>query len=84
MKPNLNPPFRRALHCAALALAVIAFSGASDPSTRFGELGHRLVCVCGGCHDLLLECNHIGCTYSDNMRNELTAAVSRGDSDSLV
>ena len=84
MKPDLNSSFRRALQCAALALAVFGFSGASDQSTRFNELGHQLVCVCGGCHDILLECNHVGCTYSDNMRIELTAAVNRGDSDSLV
>jgi len=32
----------------------------------------------------LLECNHVGCTYSDRMRNELIAAVQRGDSDDLV
>lgn len=83
MKLNLNPPFRRALHCAALALAVIAFSGASDPSTRFNELGHQLMCICS-CAQILLECNHVGCPDSDMMRNELMAAVNRGDSDSLV
>jgi len=79
--PNLLP---RALHCAILAAAIFAFSGAGDPGTRFKEIGHRLVCICGGCHDILLECNHVGCTYSDTMRNELMAAVTRGDSDSLV
>ena len=83
MKPNLNPSFRRALHCAALALAVFAFSGASDPSTRFNELGHQLMCICS-CGQILLECNHVGCPDSDMMRNELMAAVNRGDSDSLV
>ena len=83
MKPNLNPPFRRGLQCAALALAVIAFSGASDPSTRFNELGHQLMCICS-CSQILLECNHVGCPDSDMMRNELMAAVNRGDSDSLV
>jgi cytochrome c-type biogenesis protein CcmH len=83
MKLNLNLPFRRALHCAALALAVFAFSGASDPSTRFNELGHQLMCICS-CSQILLECNHVGCPDSDMMRNELMAAVNRGDSDSLV
>jgi cytochrome c-type biogenesis protein CcmH len=77
-------PMRRALQSALLSLAVFAFSGAGDPATRFKEIGHQLTCVCGGCHDILLECNHVGCTYSDNMRNELMAAVTRGDSDSLV
>lgn len=78
-----NPTIRRALECAILALAVFAFAGASDPSTRFNDLGHQLMCICG-CNQILLECNHVGCPDSDNMRNELMAAVGRGDSDSLV
>jgi cytochrome c-type biogenesis protein CcmH len=78
-----NPALRRALHCTVLAAAVFAFSGASDPSTRFNELGHQLMCICS-CSQILLECNHVGCPDSDGMRNELMAAISRGDSDSLV
>ncbi len=41
------------------------------------------MCVCG-CNQILLECNHVGCPDSDGMRAELTDAVARGDSDSLV
>jgi len=58
------------------------FLGA-DSDARFNKLGHQLMCVCG-CNQVLLECNHVGCTYSDRMRNELTAGLERGDSDSLV
>jgi len=75
---------RRVLHCVLLSLAVFAFTGAGDPASRFKEIGHRLVCVCGACGELLLECNHVGCTYSDRMRNELMAAVTRGDNDDLI
>ena len=74
---------RRTLHGALLALAVLAFLGAGDPASRFGTLGHQLMCICG-CGQILLECNHVGCPSSDGMRNELMAAVERGDSDSLV
>jgi len=74
---------RRFLHCTLLALAVFAFTGAGDPATRFTELGHQMMCICS-CNQILLECNHVGCPDSDGMRNELMAAVSRGDSDSLV
>jgi cytochrome c-type biogenesis protein CcmH len=42
-----------------------------------------LLCVCG-CNQILLECNHVGCSYSTRMRDELTAAVTRGDSDNGV
>ena len=71
------------LHCAVLCLAVFALTGAGDPATRFNELGHQMMCICS-CNQILLECNHVGCPDSDGMRNELMAAVTRGDSDSLV
>jgi len=76
-------PHRRVLHCALLALAVATFAGAGDPTSRFNELGHQMMCICG-CNQILLECNHVGCPDSDRMRNELLEAVNRGDSDSLV
>ena len=56
--------------------------GAGDDA-RFTSLGHKLMCVCG-CNQVLLECNHVGCQYSDRMRSELAANVERGDSDDLV
>jgi cytochrome c-type biogenesis protein CcmH len=74
---------RRTIHCGILCVAVFIFLGAGDQSTRFDEIGHQLMCVCG-CNQILLECNHVGCPESDGMRNELMAAVQRGDSDSLV
>src|SRR5450432_950107 len=74
---------KQILHCALLTLAVFALAGAGDPATRFNELGHQMMCICS-CNQILLECNHVGCPDSDGMRNELMAAVGRGDSDSLV
>ncbi len=71
---------KRILHCLLLFALCIPFLGASD---RFSDLGHKLMCKCG-CNQVLLECNHVGCTYSDRMREELTAALQRGDSDDLV
>jgi cytochrome c-type biogenesis protein CcmH/NrfF len=65
-----------------VALLVMGFMGA-DSDARFNKLGHQLMCMCG-CNQILLECNHVGCTYSDRMRNELSAGLERGDSDSLV
>ena len=74
---------RRAFHCGLLCLAIFGLAGAGDPATRFTQIGHRLMCICG-CNEILLECNHVGCPDSDGMRAELMAALSRGDSDSLV
>jgi cytochrome c-type biogenesis protein CcmH len=82
MTTKTNSIFRL-LHCAILGLAVLALTGAGDPATRFNKLGHQMMCICS-CNQILLECNHVGCPDSDGMRNELMAAVSRGDSDSLV
>ena len=85
--PRETPPKRlnSKLRIAQLALITvmgIGFLGA-DTDARFNKLGHQLMCMCG-CNQILLECNHVGCAYSDRMRNELTAGLERGDSDSLV
>src|SRR3984957_1973297 len=66
-----------------LAVAVFTLLGAGDQSARVNDLGHRMMCVCG-CNQILLECNHVGCSYSDRMRAELVAAVDRGDNDDLT
>ncbi len=65
-----------------IAVLALLFLG-SDSDARFNKLGHQLMCACG-CNQVLLECNHVGCTYSDRMRNEMTAGIDRGDNDSLI
>ena len=69
---------RRWLQAAVLALAAVLFMGAGDDSARFKDLGHRMMCTCG-CGQVLLECNHVGCQSSEKMRNELLAALDKGD-----
>ncbi|MGE5734142.1 MAG: cytochrome c-type biogenesis protein CcmH [Acidobacteriota bacterium] len=73
---------KRIVQLSLLVLALLTFMGAGDDSGRFNDLGHKLMCACG-CGQILLECNHVGCTYSDRMRGELAAAIDRGDSDDL-
>ncbi|MGP8174155.1 MAG: cytochrome c-type biogenesis protein CcmH [Terracidiphilus sp.] len=67
----------------ALAVAVCFSMGATDASSRFNDLGHRLMCTCG-CAQLLGECNHVGCPESGRMRNELSAAIAAGKSDKEI
>jgi len=75
---------RKRLHLVpALLLGVLLLMGAGDDSARIDRIGHQLMCVCG-CNQVLLECNHVGCSYSTRMRDELTASVTRGDSDNNV
>ncbi len=78
-----NSLFRRGSQATLLCIMLFVFLGAGDESARFNELGHRLMCVCG-CKQILLECNHVGCQYSDRMRGELMTALDRGDSDDLT
>ena len=75
--------FRQVPRIAMLSLMALLLLGAGDDSARFKSLGHHLMCMCG-CNEVLLECNHVGCTRSDQMRAELVSAMDRGDNDSLV
>jgi cytochrome c-type biogenesis protein CcmH len=68
----------------ALVLVCVGLMGANpSPEKRFNDVGHRLMCKCG-CNQVLLECNHVGCSYSTKMRDQLTAALNRGDNDDLI
>jgi cytochrome c-type biogenesis protein CcmH len=74
---------RRALQAALLLLAGLTLLGADSDNARFDQLGHKLMCRCG-CNQILLECNHVGCAYSDKMRQELIAGLGTRDSDDLI
>lgn len=76
-------PTRRLLQLLVLALAIPFLAGASNDEARFNSIGHKMMCSCG-CGQILLECNHVGCTQSDKMRNELAAGIQRGDNDDLI
>jgi cytochrome c-type biogenesis protein CcmH/NrfF len=81
MPSSLMPSSKKFLRTGLLLLMFgVLLAATSDE--RFQSLGHKLMCPCG-CNQVLLECNHVGCTYSDRMRNELAASVDRGDSDDL-
>lgn len=73
----------RSTQSLLLAVCLILSLGVSDPGTRFNTLGHKLMCTCS-CGQVLLECNHVGCTTSEGMRNELMAALNRGSNDDLI
>lgn len=73
----------RGLQLAAIFLAATFLLGADPTGARFENLGHKLMCRCG-CSQILLECNHVGCSYSEKMRQELMAGLQGPDSDDLV
>lgn len=65
--------------------SALLLMGASGDRTgqRFDRLGHNLMCECG-CNQILLECNHVGCSTSEQMRQELKLSMERGDKDDVV
>jgi cytochrome c-type biogenesis protein CcmH len=76
------------LHRWAIVLlvgSILLLMGAAGDRTgqRFDRLGHNLMCECG-CNQVLLECNHVGCSTSEQMRQELKLAIDRGDSDDVI
>ena len=73
---------KKSLLLTTVMALTLLLSGAGEDA-RFNDIGHKMMCACG-CRQILLQCNHVGCQYSDRMRNELSAALERGDSDNLV
>lgn len=71
---------RRIAQLALVALLALGLLGAGDTATRFNALGHGMICACG-CGQILLECNHVGCSYSDRMRGELQGMLDKGMTD---
>src|ERR1043166_1143571 len=67
----------------AVLLSAHLLMAAGDDPARVSRLGHPMMCACG-CYQILFECHHVGCAYSSRMRDELTAAVTRGDTDNNV
>jgi cytochrome c-type biogenesis protein CcmH len=62
---------------------VTAISVRAQETARAKVLGGKLMCVCG-CVQVLIYCNHIGCTYSHDMLKELDQDVARNEPDDLT
>jgi cytochrome c-type biogenesis protein CcmH/NrfF len=71
------------LQLSAVCLLLIFSVGAGDIASRYTNLGHQMICTCG-CNQVLLECNHVGCTVSTQMEGELRNALDRGDGNNLI
>jgi cytochrome c-type biogenesis protein CcmH len=68
------------MQVAALAVAVCFSLGATDASSRYNNLNHRLMCTCG-CAQILGECNHVGCPNSSGELEELRTGIAAGTND---
>lgn len=64
-------------------VAVLAVVMLGADSSRFDRLGHAMICTCG-CNQILLECNHVGCTSSAAMIGELREQLASGAPDTTI
>lgn len=77
------PCFFKCVEVLALVGALCFSLGATDASSRFNDLDHRLMCTCG-CNELLGECNHVSCPMSGPEQNELSADIAAGMGDKAI
>jgi cytochrome c-type biogenesis protein CcmH len=75
-------------YAVLLATALLLFSasgGAEIPgqSDKAKKIGKRLMCMCG-CNQILVECNHVGCSTSTAMLKELDERIARNEPDDLL
>lgn len=78
-----GPLLRTWWQLAAACLLLVFLVGAGDTTARYNQLGHQMMCTCS-CNQVLLECNHVGCTVSTQEEAELRQALDRGDSNQLI
>ena len=75
---------KRAAEILLLCCAVVLLMGADKQEVRYQTLGHKIMCTCGVCTYLLLECNHVGCPNSEQMIHELRSNVQQETDDEKV
>lgn len=73
----------KSVQAVLLAVAVCFSLGATDASSRFSDLGGRLMCTCG-CAQLLGGCDHVGCPSRGQELDELRADIATGMSDEKI
>jgi cytochrome c-type biogenesis protein CcmH len=69
----------------ALTIGLFLFAPYSfaQETARARALGQKLMCVCG-CNQVLISCNHVGCSYSHDMIKQLHERVARNEPDDLT
>ena len=65
-------------------LLLSAVGLAADRNERMRELTPKFMCVCGGCNQVLMNCNHIGCPSREAMLKDIGKRVDQGDNNDGV
>jgi cytochrome c-type biogenesis protein CcmH len=50
---------------------------------RVTRMGKKMLCLCG-CNQILVECNHLNCSFSEAAKAKLRQAATRYDSDDMA
>jgi cytochrome c-type biogenesis protein CcmH/NrfF len=83
----MTDPHPRKVASRTLALTIVLFLFApysfAQETARARALGQKLMCVCG-CNQVLISCNHVGCSYSHDMIKQLDERVARNEPDDLT
>lgn len=56
----------------------------ADRNERMRELTPKFMCVCGGCNQVLMNCNHIGCPSREAMLKDISNRIDQGNTDDGV
>jgi cytochrome c-type biogenesis protein CcmH/NrfF len=71
----------RAIQIALLCVVSIAMIGATR--SQYDRIGHAITCSCP-CGEILIECNHVHCSYQPAMLQELRAQIATGAGDKSI
>ena len=74
---------KRILQSLLIPFALVLLMGADNQEARFQKVGSKIMCTCG-CAQMLLQCDHVGCPNSDQMRGQLKAQVKMTSNDEAV
>src|SRR5262249_28713623 len=75
---------KRLAEVRLLCCMIVLLMGADNQEARYQKLGHKIMCTCGDCTYLLLECNHVGCPNSSRMIKQLRVNVQSEQDDEKV
>ena len=74
---------KRILQSLLLPLTLVLLMGADNQDARFQKVGGKIMCTCS-CAQMLLQCDHVGCPNSDQMRRQLKVQVAKTSNDEEV
>jgi len=60
---------------ALVLIVCCSLAALAEDDKRYNQIGNKIQCACG-CTQILIKCNHVGCTSSDTMIKQLRTALA--------